>query len=98
MEILGNSAMLTLLAEKLAADTIAHAADNSQITVEAEKNILRISYPYSGELNIKLFRKALRRGDAVGTAFDFVQQAVLLHKLRFRIRAKKGVFTAELKR
>ncbi len=98
MEIPGNSAMLTLLAEKLAADTTAHAADNIQITVEAEKNILRISYPYSGELNIKLFRKALRRGDTVGTAFDFVQQAALLHKLRFRIRAKKGVFTAELKR
>lgn len=104
-EISGNPDMLTQLAENLAANAVQHAAEGSRITVEAEKNTLRISNPYTGELDEKTICEPFRRGDAArgsqsgsGLGLSIVQQIAALHKLRLRITARDGIFTAELKR
>ena len=104
-EISGNSDMLTQLAENLAANAVQHAAEGSRITVLAEKNTLRISNPYTGELDEKTICEPFRRGDAArgsqsgsGLGLSIVQQIAALHKLRLRITARDGIFTAELKR
>lgn len=104
-EISGNPDMLTQLAENLAANAVQHAAEGSRITVLVEKNTLRISNPYTGELDEKTICEPFRRGDAArgsqsgsGLGLSIVQQIAALHKLRLRITARDGIFTAELKR
>lgn len=104
-EISGNPDMLTQLAENLAANAVQHAAEGGRITVLVEKNTLRISNPYTGELDEKTICEPFRRGDAArgsqsgsGLGLSIVQQIAALHKLRLRITARDGIFTAELKR
>lgn len=105
LEISGNPDMLTQLAENLASNAVQHAAEGGRITVEAQKNTLRISNPYTGELDEKTICEPFRRGDAArgsqsgsGLGLSIVQQIAALHKLRLRITARDGIFTAELKR
>ena len=97
--------MLTQLAENLAANAVQHAAEGCEITVTAEKRTLRLSNAYTGELNEKTLCEPFRRGDAArgsqsgsGLGLSIVQQIAALHKLRLRVTAKDGVFTAELKK
>lgn len=105
MEIRGNTEMLTQLAENLAANAVQHAAEGGTITVTAEKKVLRICNPYTGELDEKAICEPFRRGDAArgmhsgsGLGLSIVQQIAALQKLRLRVTARDGVFTAELKR
>lgn len=101
----GNADMLLQLAENLAANAVQHAAEGSEITVSAEKCRLRICNPYTGELDEKTLCEPFRRGDAErsshsgsGLGLSIVQQIAALNKIRLRITARDGVFTAELKR
>ena len=101
----GNADMLTQLAENLAANAVQHAAEGSEITVSAEKCRLRICNPYTGELDEKTLCEPFRRGDAErsthsgsGLGLSIVQQIAALNKIRLRITARDGIFTAELKR
>lgn len=105
MAVKGNADMLKQLAENLAANAVQHAAEGGTITVSAEKKALRISNPYIGELNEKTLCEPFRRGDAArgsqsgsGLGLSIVQQIAALQKLRLRVTARDGVFTAELKR
>ena len=101
----GNADMLLQLAENLAANAVQHAAEGSEITVSAEKSRLRICNPYTGELDEKTLCEPFRRGDAErsshsgsGLGLSIVQQIAALNKIRLRITARDGIFTAELKR
>ena len=101
----GNTEMLTQLAENLASNAVQHASEGGTVTVTAEKNKLRISNPFEGTLDAKTVCEPFRRGDAArgsqsgsGLGLSFVRQIAALQKLRLRITAKDGVFTAELKR
>ena len=101
----GNADMLTQLAENLAANAVQHASEGGKITVSAEKNTLRISNPYTGELDVKALCEPFKRGDAArgsqsgsGLGLSIVQQIAALHHLRLTITAKDGIFTAELKK
>ncbi len=101
----GNADMLTQLAENLAANAVQHASEGGKITVSAEKNTLRISNPYTGELDAKTLCEPFKRGDAArgsqsgsGLGLSIVQQIAALHHLRLTITAKDGIFTAELKK
>lgn len=102
----GNREMLTQLAENLAANAVQHAAEGGRITVTVdEKNTLRISNPYTGELDEKQICEPFQRGDAArgsqsgsGLGLSIVQQIASLHKCRLRVTARDGEFTVALKR
>ena len=105
LEVRGNAEMLTQLAENLAANAVQHAAEGGTITVTAEKNTLRISNPFTGTLDAKTLCEPFRRGSAArgseagsGLGLSFVRQIASLHRLRLRITAKDGIFTAELRK
>ena len=93
-EISGNPDMLTQLAENLAANAVQHAAEGGRITVEAQKNTLRISNPYTGELDEKTICEPFRRGDAArgsqsgsGLGLSIVQQIAALHSESLQSKA-----------
>ena len=104
--IRGNAEMLTQLAENLAANAVQHTAEGGKITVTVdEKNTLRISNPYTGELDEKQICEPFRRGDAArgsqsgsGLGLSIVQQIASLHKCRLRVTARNGEFTVALKK
>lgn len=100
----GNPEMLAQLAENLAVNAVQHTAEGGEITVTAEKRMLRISNPYTGELDEKTLCEPFKRGDAArgsqsgsGLGLSIVQQIAALHQLRLRVTARNGVFTAALK-
>ena len=100
----GNADMLTQLADNLAANAIQHAKDNSVITVTAEGRTLRLSNPYEGELDAKTLCDPFQRGSAArgkqsgsGLGLSIVQHIAALHRVRMKITAENGIFTAELR-
>ena len=104
MTVSGNTKMLTQLADNLVSNAVRHTAEGGSITVDAEKHTLRISNPYTGELDVKTICEPFRRGDSArgshsgsGLGLSIVQQIASLHKLRLRITAKDGIYTVELK-
>ena len=105
LTVKGNPEMLRQLAENLAANAVQHANENGIITVSAEKRTLRISNPFSGTLDVKAICEPFRRGDAArgsqsgsGLGLSIVQQIASAHGIRLCIRAKDGIFTAELRK
>ena len=105
LTVKGNPDMLAQLCENLAANAVQHTAEGGAVTVTAEKRSLRISNPYTGELDTKTLCEPFKRGDAArgsqsgsGLGLSIVQQIAALHKLRLRVTAKDGIFTVELKR
>lgn len=105
LTVRGNPEMLRQLAENLAANAVQHANENGTVTVSAEKRTLRISNPFSGTLDVKAICEPFRRGDAArgsqsgsGLGLSIVQQIASAHGIRLRIRAKDGIFTAELRK
>ena len=104
LKIKGNAEMLRQLAANLAANAVQHASDGGTITVTAEKRTLRISNPYTGELNTKTICEPFQRGDRArgsqsgsGLGLSIVQQIAVLHSIKLRITAKDGTFTVALK-
>lgn len=104
MTVSGNTKMLTQLADNLVSNAVRHTAEGGSITVDAEKHTLRISNPYTGELDVKTICEPFRRGDSArgshsgsGLGLSIVQQIASLNKLRLRITAKDGIYTVELK-
>ena len=100
----GNAEMLAQLAENLAANAVQHTAEGGTITVTAEKRSVRISNPYTGELDEKELCEPFRRGDAArgsqsgsGLGLSIVQQIAALHRYRLLVTAREGIFTAELR-
>ena len=105
LTVKGNPEMLAQLCENLAANAVQHTAEGGAITVTAEKRSIRISNPYTGELDAKTLCEPFKRGDEArgsqsgsGLGLSIVQQIAALHKLRLRVTAKDGIFTIELKR
>ncbi len=105
LTVKGNPDMMAQLCENLAANAVQHTAEGGAITVTAEKRSIRISNPYTGELDAKTLCEPFKRGDAArgsqsgsGLGLSIVQQIAALHKLRLRVTAKDGIFTVELKR
>ena len=105
LTVKGNPDMLAQLCENLAANAVQHTAEGGAVTVTAEKRSIRISNPYTGELDAKKLCEPFKRGDAArgsqsgsGLGLSIVQQIAALHKLRLRVTAKDGIFTVELKR
>ena len=104
LTVTGNAEMLLQLAENLAANAVQHTAEGGKITVTAEGKALRISNPYTGELDAKTLCEPFKRGDAArgrqsgsGLGLSYVKLIASLHKCRFRVTAKDGVFTVTMK-
>lgn len=104
-EIKGNPELLRQLAENLAANAAQHSAEGGTVVVTAEQHFLRISNPYTGELDEKTLCEPFRRGDAArgtqagsGLGLSIVQQIAALHRFRLCVTARNGEFSAELKK
>lgn len=100
----GNAEMLRQLAENLAANAVQHTAKGGAITVTAEGKTLRISNPFTGELDEKTLCEPFKRGDSArgrqsgsGLGLSYVKLIASLHKCRLHITAKDGVFTVTLR-
>ena len=95
LTVKGNAEMLKQLAEALAANAVQHTAEGGKITVTAEKKTLCISNPFTGELDESTLCDPAANGG--GHGLHTVQQICELHKIRFSVTARDGVFTVTLR-
>ena len=101
--VMGNEAMVRQMAANLVVNACQHAAKNSEITVYGHKKRFSMNNHFVGELDEKTLCEPFRRGDEArsrrsgsGMGLSIVKQIAALHKWRFKVTARDGVFTATL--